>query len=50
MSYNDVFINIAQTHGGIIETSVAAEHGVSKAMLSKLCKQGKLTEQPATIP
>lgn len=42
MNYNEVFTSIAQTHGGIIETNVAAEHGVSKAMLSKLCQQGKL--------
>ena len=42
MNYDDIFTSIAHTHGGIIETRVAAEHGVSKAMLSKLCKQGKL--------
>ena len=33
---------IAKTHGGIIETKVAARHGVSKAMLYKLCKEEKL--------
>lgn len=33
---------IAKTHGGIIETKIAAEHGISKAMLYKLCKEEKL--------
>jgi predicted transcriptional regulator of viral defense system len=33
---------IAQEHGGLIETKVAAEHGVSKAMLYKLCKENKI--------
>ena len=34
MNYDDIFTSIAKNHGGIIETRVAAEHGVSKAMLS----------------
>lgn len=33
---------IAKSHGGIIETKIAAEHGISKAMLYKLCKEEKL--------
>jgi predicted transcriptional regulator of viral defense system len=33
---------IAQKHGGLIETKIASEHGVSKATLSKLCKENKL--------
>lgn len=33
---------IAELHGGIIETKVAAKHGISRAMLSKLCKAGKI--------
>ena len=34
--------NIAKDHGGIIETKNAAEHGVSKSMLYKLCKENKV--------
>ena len=33
---------IASEHGGIIETKVAAQHGISKAMLSKLYKENKI--------
>jgi predicted transcriptional regulator of viral defense system len=33
---------IAKEYGGLIETKIAAEHGVSKAMLYKLCKEGKI--------
>lgn len=33
---------IAHAHGGIIETKVAAQHGISKAMLYKLCKEDKI--------
>ena len=33
---------IAKAHGGIIESKIAAEHGVSKAMLYKLCKENKI--------
>jgi predicted transcriptional regulator of viral defense system len=33
---------IAKTHGGIIETKIGAQHGISKAMLHKLCKDGKI--------
>ena len=33
---------IAKSHGGIIETKIAAQHGISKAMLYKLCKEEKI--------
>ena len=33
---------IAELYGGIIETKVAAEHGISRAMLSRLCKAEKI--------
>lgn len=33
---------IAKEHGGIIDTKVAAQRGISKAMLSKLCKEEKI--------
>lgn len=33
---------IAKEHGGIIDTKTAAEHGISKAMLYKLCKKDKI--------
>ncbi len=33
---------IAQANGGIIEAKVAAERGVSKAMLYKLCKENRI--------
>lgn len=33
---------IAKEHGGIIETKVAAQRGVSKAMLHKLCKADRI--------
>ena len=35
-------VNIAKDHGGIIETKTAAERGVSKSMLYKLCKENKI--------
>ena len=34
--------SIAKDHGGIIETKIAAERGVSKNMLYKLCKENKI--------
>ena len=34
--------DIARSNGGIIETKVAVAHGISRAMLSKLCKDNKL--------
>ncbi len=33
---------IAKENGGIIETKVATQHGISKAMLYKLCKEEKI--------
>ena len=33
---------IAKEHGGIIETKIAAQHRISKAMLYKLCKEDKI--------
>lgn len=33
---------IAKSHGGIIKTKIAAQHGISKAMLYKLCKEDKI--------
>lgn len=34
--------SIAKEHGGIVETKIAIAHGISKAMLSKLCKEDKI--------
>ena len=34
--------NIAKEHGGIIETKLAIQHGISKAMLYKLCQEDKI--------
>lgn len=42
MDYKNELAAIAKSHGGIIETKIAAEHGISKAMLYKLCKEEKL--------
>ncbi len=42
MNYIDELATIAQKHGGIIETKTAAQHGISKAMLYKLCKENKI--------
>ncbi|MCI6729963.1 MAG: hypothetical protein SOY32_10250 [Candidatus Faecousia sp.] len=33
---------IARAHGGIIETRTALEHGISKAVLGKLCKEEQI--------
>ncbi len=33
---------IASEHGGIIEAKIAAQHGISKAMLYKLCKEERI--------
>ena len=33
---------IAKSHGGIIKTKIASEHGISKALLYKLCKEEKI--------
>jgi predicted transcriptional regulator of viral defense system len=42
MDYMTELAVIAKTHGGIIETKIAAQHGISKAMLHKLCKDDKI--------
>ena len=42
MDYMIELATIAKLHGGIIETKVAAEHGISKALLYKLCKEDKI--------
>ncbi len=42
MNYIEELTAIAKAHGGIIETKVAAQQGVSKAMLYKLCKDNKI--------
>lgn len=42
MNYMITLSAIAKSHGGIIETKIAAEHGISKAMLYKLCKEDKI--------
>ncbi len=42
MNFMTELAAIAKEHGGIIETKVAAQHGISKAMLYKLCKKEKI--------
>lgn len=42
MDYMEDLTAVAVENGGIIEAKAAAEHGVSKAMLSKLCGQGMI--------
>ena len=42
MDYINELIAIAQEYGGIIETKIAVAHGISKAMLYKLCKENKI--------
>ncbi len=42
MDYIAELTDIARANGGMIETKKAAEHGISKAMLSKLYQQEKL--------
>ena len=42
MDYMTELAAIAKSHGGIIETKIAAENGISKAMLYKLCKEDKI--------
>ena len=39
MDYMTELTAIAKKHGGIIEAKAAAQHGISKAMLYKLCKE-----------
>ena len=42
MNFMTELAAIAKDHGGIIETKIAAQHGISKAMLYKLCKEDKI--------
>ena len=42
MDYMTELATIAREHGGIIETKTAVAHGISKAMLSKLCRENKI--------
>ena len=42
MNSMNELVSIAKDHGGIIETKIAAERGVSKNMLYKLCKENKI--------
>ena len=42
MDYIAELAAIAKEHGGIIETKSAAQHGISKAMLYKLCKEDRI--------
>ena len=42
MDYIDKLTAIAQEHGGIIETKIAAERGISKAILYKLCRDNRI--------
>ena len=42
MDYMTELTAIAKSHGGIIETKIAAQYGISKAMLYKLCKEDKI--------
>lgn len=42
MDFMNELAAIAKEHGGIIQTKVAAERGISKAMLYKLCREDKI--------
>lgn len=42
MDCMDELTAIAKLHGGIIEPKIAAQHGISKAILYKLCKEDKI--------
>lgn len=42
MDYMTELAAIANKNGGIIETKTAAQRGISKAMLYKLCKAEKI--------
>lgn len=42
MNFMEELAAIAKDHGGIIDTKAAAERGISKAMLCKLCKGEKI--------
>lgn len=42
MNYIRKLAALAKENGGIIETKIAAQHGISKAMLYQLCRAGKI--------
>ena len=42
MDYITELASIASEHGGIIEAKIAAQRGISKAMLYKLCKEEEI--------
>lgn len=42
MDYMTKLSAIAKSHGGIIETKIAAQHGISRAILYNLCKENKI--------
>ena len=42
MDYLSRLIMIAENNGGIINNKIAAEHGVSRTILSKLCLDNKI--------
>ena len=42
MDYINELTAMARSNGGIIETKIAAQHGISKAMLYKLCKEDRI--------
>jgi len=42
MDYTTELTAIAKLHGGIIETKTAMQHGISKAVLYRLCKKNQV--------
>lgn len=42
MEYMKELSSIAKANGGVIETKAAEQYGISRAMLSKLCKEEKI--------
>lgn len=42
MNFMSELVAIAKEHGGIIQTKVAVQHGISRAMLYKLCREDKI--------
>ena len=46
MDFMTEITTIAEMHGGIIETKTAEQHGISRAMLSKLYKEEKYSGLP----
>lgn len=42
MNYKKILQELSSLHGGIIATKAAKDAGISRAMLSKLCKEGRL--------